>query len=159
LEEIRRRVRSDQKDEWDKLASGVDVIPLVKKSTKQNGSDKFTAPLLFTVQERNKKWRMEDILRGSKVYPGFHWPQEMMNVLKGYKGVLKDNGVNEDTTYIRIRPQERDGRIRIKADVKPKEGNGRFTVKATWDAPPWDAEIRKVAKDHMKPNWASGPRA
>jgi len=159
LEEIKKKVRSEHKAEWEKLADGVDVIPLVKKSMKQSGSDKYTAPFLFTVQERNRKWRMEDILRGSKIYPGFHWPQEMMTVLKGYKSVLKDNDVNEDTTYVRIRPQERDGRIRIRADVKPKEGNGRFTAKASWEAPPLDAEIRKRAKDHLKPTWASGGRA
>jgi hypothetical protein len=158
MEDIRKKVRSDQKEAWDKLADGVDVIPLVKKSAKQTGSDKYTAPFLFTVQERSKKWKMEDILRSSKIYPGFHWPQEMMSVMKGYRKVLTDNGVNEDAAYIRIRPQERDGRIRIKADVKPKEGNGRFTAKASWEAPPLDGEIRKKAKDHMKPTWASVAR-
>lgn len=142
LEEIKKKVRSDHKVEWEKLAEGVDVIPLVKRSVKQSGSDRYTAPFLFTVQERNKKWKMEDILRSSKIYPGFHWPQEMMSVLKGYKAVLKDNDVNEDSTYVRIRPQERDGRIRIRADIKPKEGNGRFTAKASWEAPPLDAEVR-----------------
>jgi hypothetical protein len=159
MEEIRKKVRSDHKETWDKLADGVEVVPLVRKSIKQSGSDKYTAPFLFTVPERNKKWKMEDILRSSKIYPGFHWPQEMMNVMKGYKTVLTDNGVNEDSTYIRIRPQERDGRIRIRADVKPKEGNGRFTAKASWEAPPIDSEIRKKAKDHLKPTWAPGFKA
>jgi hypothetical protein len=79
---------------------------------------------------------MEDILRSSKVYPGFHWPQEMLSVVKDYKTVLKDNGLNEETTYVRIRPTERDGRVRIRADYKAKEGNGKFSTKATWTPPP-----------------------
>ncbi len=82
---------------------------------------------------------MEDgkILRNSKIYPGFHWPQEMISVVKDYKAILKEGGVNEDTTYIRIRPNERDGNVKIRADVKGKEGSGRFTAKAFWEAPPF----------------------
>ena len=127
---------------------------LARKTAKQTGKDYYTAPLLFTVPDKNRRWRMEEILRNSKVFPGFHWPQEMLPVLKGYKTVLKDNGVNEETTYVRIRPNDREGKIRLRADVKGKEGAGRFTVKATWDAPPLCSEIRKKAKDHLMPTWA-----
>jgi hypothetical protein len=77
---------------------------------------------------------MEEILRNSQIYPGFHGPQEMMTVLKDYKTVLKDNGVNEDTTYVRIRPVEREGKLR--ADTKAKEGSRKFSTWVTWEAPP-----------------------
>jgi hypothetical protein len=66
--------------------------------------------------------------------------------------------VNEDTTYIRIRPYERDGRVKIRADLKAKEGNGRFSAKASWEAPPLCPEVRKKAKEHLKPIWASSAR-
>jgi hypothetical protein len=158
MEEIGKKVRSDLKKEWDDLVVGTDVVPLARKTVKQDKTGNYTAPLLFTVADRNKRWKMEDILRSSKVYPGFHWPQEMLNVIKDYKTVLKDNGLNEETTYVRIRPTERDGRVRIRADVKPKEGNGKFSTKATWDAPPLCPEVRKMARDHLKPIWASGGR-
>jgi hypothetical protein len=155
LAAIKGRVRSDMQDEWTKLAEGVDVAPLVRKTTKPTGKDYYSAPLLFTVQDKNKRWRMEEILRNSKIYPGFHWPQEMMTVLKDYKTVLKDNGVNEDTTYVRIRPVERDGKVKIRADTKNKEGSGKFSTRATWDIPPICPEVRKKARDHLKPIWAS----
>jgi hypothetical protein len=158
MEELGKQVRSDLKKEWDELTAGVDVVPLARKTVKQDKTGIYTAPLLFTVADRNRRWRMEDILRNSKVYPGFHWPQEMLQVLKDYKTVLKDNGVNEETTYVRIRPTERDGRVRIRADVKAKEGNGKFSAKAFWEAPPLCPEVRKMAKDHLKPTWASGGR-
>jgi hypothetical protein len=92
---IKEKVRSDMQEEWTKLAEGVDVAPLVRKTAKPTGKDHYSAPLLFTVQDKAKRWRMEEILRNSKIYPGFHWPQEMMTVLKDYKTVLKDNGVND----------------------------------------------------------------
>jgi hypothetical protein len=67
----------EMQDEWTRLTERVDVTPLVRKTSKP------TAPLLFTVQDKTKRWRMEEILLNSKIYPGFHWPQEMMTVLKG----------------------------------------------------------------------------
>jgi hypothetical protein len=155
LTAIKDRVRSDMQDEWTRLAEGVDVAPLVRKTTKPTGKDYYSAPLLFTVQDKNKRWRMEEILRNSKIYPGFHWPQEMMTVLKDYKTVLKDNGVNEETTYVRIRPVERDGKVKIRADTKNKVGSGKFSTRATWDIPPICPEVRKKACDHLKPLWAS----
>jgi hypothetical protein len=154
MEAIKGKVRSDLQEEWTRLAEGVDVAPLVRKTTKGNGKDYYSAPLLFTVQDKTRRWRMEEILRNSRVYPGFHWPQEMMPVLKDYKTVLKDNGLNEDTTYVRIRPVEREGKVKLRADTKAKEGAGKFSTRATWEAPPLCPEVRKKAQDHLKPTWA-----
>jgi hypothetical protein len=152
---IKDKVRSDMQEEWTRLAEGVDVTPLVRKTVKAKDKDTYTAPILFTVQDKTRRWRMEEILRNSKIYPGFHWPQEMMTVLKDYKTVLKDNGVSDELTYIRIRPVERDGKVKLRADTKAKEGSGKFSTKATWEAPPMCPEVRKKAKDHLKPIWAS----
>ena len=152
---IKEKVRSDMQDEWTRLAEGVDVTPLVRKTSKPTGKDYYSAPLLFTVQDKTKRWRMEEILRNSKIYPGFHWPQEMLTVLKDYKTVLKEGGVNDDTTYTRIRPVEREGKVKLRADTKGKEGSGKFSMKATWDAPPLCPEVRKKAVDYLKPTWAS----
>jgi hypothetical protein len=150
---IKEKVRSDMQEEWTKLAEGVDVAPLVRKTAKPTGKDHYSAPLLFTVQDKAKRWRME--LRNSKIYPGFHWPQEMLTVLKDYKTVLKDNGVDDSTTYIRIRPVEREGKVKLRADTKIKEGSGKFSTRATWEAPPLCPEVRKKSRDHLKPIWAS----
>jgi hypothetical protein len=152
---IKDKVRSDMQEEWTRLAEGADVTPLVRKTIKAKDKDTYTAPILFTVQDKTRRWRMEEILRNSRIYPGFHWPTEMMTVLKDYKTVLKDNGVSDETTYIRIRPVERDGKVKLRADIKAKEGAGKFSTKATWEAPPMCPEVRKKARDHLKPTWAS----
>jgi hypothetical protein len=152
---IKDKVRSDMQEEWTRLAEGADVTPLVRKTIKAKDKETYTAPILFTVQDKTRRWRMEEILRNSKIYPGFHWPTEMMTVLKDYKTVLKDNGVSDETTYIRIRPVERDGKVKLRADIKAKEGSGKFSTKATWEAPPMCPEVRKKARDHLKPIWAS----
>jgi hypothetical protein len=69
------------------------------------------------------------------------------------RGSLKEK-YSEDKHYIRIRPEEKDGKWRIKADVKPKEGEGRFKLGATWDIPPMCADIRKNKPEWVKPTWA-----
>jgi len=125
--EIRKKIRNDHVGEFDELIKHADVAPLTRKTFKATNKNYFSAPLLFTVQDKAKRWKLEDILRGSKVYPGFHWPQEMINPIKEYRRILKEEGrIDEETTYVRIRPVERDGRLRIKADTKEKTSTGRF---------------------------------
>jgi hypothetical protein len=31
---------------------------------------------------------------------------------------------------------EREGKVRLRADTKNKEGSGKFSTRATWEAPP-----------------------
>jgi hypothetical protein len=153
--EIRKKIRNDHVGEFDELIKHADVAPLTRKTFKATNKNYFSAPLLFTVQDKAKRWKLEDILRGSKVYPGFHWPQEMINPIKEYRRILKEEGrIDEETTYVRIRPVERDGRLRIKADTKEKTSTGRFVQRASWAIPPIDAEIRKKARDLLVPDWA-----
>ncbi len=64
---IKDKVRSDMQDEWTRLAEGAEVTPLVRKTTKANGKDNYTALILFTVQDKTRRWRMEEILRNSKI--------------------------------------------------------------------------------------------
>ena len=159
IAEVRRNLRTDAVKEFDDLIKFADIAPLTRKTFKASGKDYFSAPLLFTVQDRSKKWKLEDTLRTSKMYPGFHWPQEMVAPVKEYRRILKEEGgVSEESSYVRIRPAERDGRLKIKADVREKSSSGRFALKATWEIPPICSEIRKTAKDYLKPTWAAGMR-
>ena len=50
--------------------------------------------------------------------------------------------MDDKLNYIRIRPDDRDGRMRIKADVKPKEGQVKFAPKATWAVPAFDPALK-----------------
>ncbi len=52
-------------------------------------------------------------------------------------------GVGLGTNYIRIRPEEKEGLWKIRADIKPKEGNGKFLLKSKWNIAPLDGDNRK----------------
>jgi hypothetical protein len=154
LAEIKKKIRQDHVKEFEELVKDVDVAPLTRKTFKGTGKNYFSAPLLFTVQDKAKRWKLEDMLRGSKIYPGFHWPQEMINPVKEYRRILREEGrINEDSTYIRIRPVERDGRLKIRADIKDKNSTGRFVPRAAWGIPPIDPEVRNKARDLLTPDW------
>jgi hypothetical protein len=154
LGEIRKKLRQDHVKQFDELVQDVEVAPLTRKTFKATGKNYFSAPLLFTVQDKSKRWKLEDMLRANKIYPGYHWPQEMVNPVKEYRRILREEGrVNEDSTYIRIRPVERDGRLRIRADTKDKTSTGRFVPRASWAIPPIDPEIRKKARELSVPDW------
>jgi hypothetical protein len=98
------------------------------------------------VDDRENRWELEDLLRQSKVYLAFHWGRDMVG------SSLKER--YDDKPYIRIRPEERDGKWRIKADVKPKDGNERFHLGATWEIPPMCLEVRKKNPGWVSPTWA-----
>ena len=79
----------------------------------------------------------------------------MLGPVKQLRKTITDSGVNEDTTYIRIRPEDREGKMKIRADIKPKVGGERFVLKATWKVPALDSDIREANKDWTKPTWAN----
>ncbi len=48
----------------------------------------------------------------------------------------------------------KDGKWRIRADTKPKTGEGKFTLRATWPIMAADTNIRESDKDWAKPTRA-----
>jgi hypothetical protein len=74
--------------------------------------------------------------------------------MKKIKEELKNGGVDDTTHYVRIRPEQKDGKWRIRADTKPKTGEGKFSLKATWSIMAADATIRESDKEWAKPTWA-----
>jgi hypothetical protein len=120
-----------------------------------------TAPILVTIQDRETRWQVEDTLRKSKVFPGFHWPREMVDSVKAYRKVVEDLGYSDQDYYVRIRPEQRDGQWHVRADAKTKEntgsgtGNGKFMPIASFDLPPMEAGLRSSSGDWLKPVWVS----
>jgi hypothetical protein len=151
------KVRSDLRDRYDALCKKASKVILAKQTTKHKvgGNDIWTAPVLLGFQDRSDKWEMEDLLRKSKLFPAYHWPKEMIEPVKQFRKVVRDTGVCESDTFIRIRPAERDGKSSIRAEIKKKEGTGKFTTFAVWDVPPMDSNIRDKVADWDKPVWTA----
>ena len=83
----------------------------------------------------------------------YHWPKEMIEPVKILRQTIIDSGIDTNTHYIRIWPEEKDGQWKIRADTKEKVGTSKFTIKARWSVPPMDPTLRNANKDWAKPTW------
>ena len=60
---------------------------------------------------------------------------ECMEFIRETKKEICKLGYAESSHIVKIRPECRNGRIRIKGEVREKKG-GRYRVVALWEAPP-----------------------
>jgi hypothetical protein len=81
----------------------------------------------------------------------------MMDNVKAYRQVIDKMGFSNDDYFVRIRPEQRDGSWRIKADAKSKaeDSNGRFFPVAAFDLPPLDPALRSMCDSWLRPIWVS----
>ena len=156
---LREKVRSDLRAKYDKTMQRAAVAVIARQTTRRAypSGEIWTAPILVSLPDRDTKMELEDMLRQSNCYPAFHWPKEMIEPVKTLKKIINEGGVPDSSHYIRIRPDERDGRLRIRADIKPKAAGSKFSLKATWKIPAADAKLRQHNKDWAKPTWVSPP--
>jgi hypothetical protein len=118
-----------------------------------DGKEIWTAPVLVTIPEKENRWDVENCLRKSKLFPSFHWPREMVDNVKKFRQVVRNMGYSDQTHFIRIRPEERDGSWRIRADVKQKDSDARFVSVASFDIPPLDESLKISCAGWEKPVW------
>jgi hypothetical protein len=126
----------------------------MKRKDQKGDQEIWTAPILVSLEDRESRWELEDLLRGSNLYPTFHWNREMVGLVKEMRSSLKEK-YPEEKHFIRIRPEEREDKWRIKADVKRRgEDGARFKFGASWDIPPMCPDVRKQNPEWIKPSWA-----
>ena len=159
---LKAKVKADDQPRYEELVrkSAVQVLAnkSVKRKRKSDGQDIWTAPVVLAIPDRETRWEMEDLLRRSKIYPTFHWPKEFLDPLKRMREELSKK-IDEDSHYVRIRPVLADGKWRIRADTRAKEGNDRFSAAASWEMPPLDPALRDRLPNWFTPTWAQAPKA
>jgi len=137
LEEIRRHTRKEEIGFLNGILRRTRVIVLGRRTEgmQERGRTGYTVPILFQCQERKEGQELERILKTAGYFTTFHWPREVMEFIRKIKEEARKIGNTNPESYFRIRPEEREGSIRIKVDAKPKVG-GRYTMKGIWVCPP-----------------------
>ena len=137
LGEVRKAARSGETGELDKILRRTRVVVLGKRTeVRQEGGETIqSVPILLQCQDRKDGQVLEGILKAAGYFPTLHWPEEVMDFIKGVREEVIRRGVSEQGSWIRIRPEEEEGRIRIRVDTKPKTG-GRFRLEGVWVCPP-----------------------
>jgi hypothetical protein len=127
LDNFKEDVNLSNRKRLDILIRRTRVIVLGKETSAITirGKSVHTVPILLECRNVEDKEELAGILREAEYYGSFHWPLEMMDVVKGIREGVRRMGYNEERQYIRIRPEERDGKLQVRADVKDKNG-GRF---------------------------------
>jgi len=146
LGEVRKAARREEEGQLEKVLRRTRVVVLGKRTEGRREGEQTiqSVPILLQCQDMRDMQVLEGILKEAGYFPTLHWPEEMMEFVKGVREEVKRSGVSEQECWIRIRPVEEEGKIRIRVDTKAKSG-GRFRLEGVWRCPPlnkgyWDEE-------------------
>jgi hypothetical protein len=146
LDTVRGNAREDNQRWLDNVIRRTRVVILGKRTvrrTVRGNRTEFSVPILFQCRDRRDAEDLDTILRGAGYYPSFHWPREVLEFIGGVKEEVRKQGFSEKDYYYKVRPENRDGTVQIKVEVKPKEG-GRFSLKGIWSCPPLQRYLWEV---------------
>jgi hypothetical protein len=153
LDTVRSYAREDSQRWLDTILKRTRVVVLGKRTVRRTARDdrtEFSVPILFQCRDRRDAEDLDSILRGAGYYPSFHWPREIMDFVGAVREEVRKMGFSDREYFQRIRPEYRDGALQIKAEVKQKEGNGRFQLKGVWGCPPLRRQLWDAVPDLLK---------
>ena len=145
ITKVRTFCAEDDRRAYDIIIRRTRVIILGKGTSRRMRDQdvEFSVPTLFQCRDRRDTEDLDSIMRAAGYFPSFHWPREMMEFVGDIRRMVTDNGVDDRANFIRVRPEVREGNLMVKAEVRPKSFQGKFTLKGLWQIPPlnralWD---------------------
>ena len=157
LEAVRRKVSRSEEVRVNKVLRRTRVVVLGKETgnRKVEGKDVVTVPILFQCMDRQDVTLLEEVLRDAGLFPTFYWPDEIVEFVGELKKEVRKGGCAEKDWWIRVRPEEEDGKVRVRVDTKPRSG-GRFRLKGVWACPPLSRGLWKEVPGLYDPIWLEG---
>ncbi len=157
LEAVRRKVSRKDTVRVDKVLRRTRVVVLGKETgnRKVEGKDVVTVPILFQCMDRQDVIILEEVLRDAGLFPTFYWPDEIVEFVGELKKEVRNGGSDEKDWWIRVRPQEEDGKVRVRVDTKRRSG-GRFRLKGVWACPPLRRGLWDEVVGLFDPIWQEG---
>jgi len=137
LGKVRERTRLEETGDVNRVLKRTRVVVLGKRTEvrQSRGRTVYTVPILFECQDRKDAQEIDKTLRDAGYFPTFHWPSETMEFIRNIREKVRKMGHTEENSYVRIRPQVREGTTLIRVDAKLKVGGG-CTMKGIWVCPP-----------------------
>jgi hypothetical protein len=149
---LREDVHPDSRAHFDRILRRTRIQILGRRTETRTVRDRMvhTAPILLECQGRQDACELDGILKDSGYFSSFHWPQEIMEFVNEIRDEVRYQGYEERDFFVKVRPEDRNGEIRLRAEVKEKNG-GRWQMKAMWACPPANKEMWSMVKDLWKP--------
>jgi hypothetical protein len=156
---LRNDIHPEDRQHFDRILRRTRIQILGRGTEQRRDRSKVihTVPVLLECQDRTDSWDLDSILRHAGYFSAFHWPKEAMEFVNGIRDDVRRNGCGEQDFYVKVRPEERGGEIRIRADVKQKNG-GRWQMKAVWNCPPLNRDFWDLCDDPYSPAVVGGGR-
>jgi len=131
LGEVRKRTRTEETEQVNRILRRTRVVVLGKRTERREyrGRTECTVPMLRALRS---------LSQGAPSLSKSRFAQERRAKERFQRAMcpaLMKMGATEQNSYVRIRPEVREGSILLRADVKPKTG-GRFVMKGIWVCPP-----------------------
>jgi hypothetical protein len=149
---LREDVHPEDRDWFQRIMNRTRIQILGRKTEQRklrNGSI-HTVPILLECQDRRDASDLDGILKRGGYFCGFHWPKEVVEFMTGIRSEVRKQGYREEDHYVKVRPEERGGEVRIRAEVKAKNG-GRWQMVAVWQCPPLNRNMWESVKGLYKP--------
>jgi hypothetical protein len=141
---LREDIHPESRGKFDRILRRTRIQILGRRTESRKTRDRtiYTVPILLECQERNDACELDGILKDSGYFSSFHWPKEVMDFVNEIRDEVRYQGYDEKEYFVKVRPEERNGEVRLRAEVKEKNG-GRWQMKAMWACPPacrdmWD---------------------
>ena len=140
---MREDVNLADRKRFDILLRRTKIIVLGKGTTTRIIEDQVVhnVPILLEMKSEADKFEIADILRAVNWYSVYHWPGECVEFVKEVRSEVRRLGYEDHRFYVKIRPEEREGRMQIKAEVKDRAQGARFKLVAVWGVPPADKAL------------------
>jgi len=149
INETRHYVNESDLRNFDRVLKRTRIVVMGKSTARwEKGSDSgYSVPTLFQCRDRRDQDDLMTILRSAGYYPSFHWPKEMMEFVNGVREEVRKQGIRMEDHYIRVKPDQREGKVMVKAEVRPRGEGGRFTLKGVWACPPLQRDLWDDVQD------------
>ena len=134
VEKFKQDVRKENQGKFQDIMSRTRVVVLGKGTTKMEEEGKWSVPILLCCQGRGEKDEIERMLKSAGYTTLFYWPDSMVSFIRGAREELKRKGFEERKFDVKIRPERKEGRLVIRADIRTKDG-GVFRPEVYWRIP------------------------
>jgi hypothetical protein len=134
VEKFKQDVRKENQGKFQDIMSRTRVVVLGKGTTKMEEEGKWSVPILLCCQGRGEKDEIERMLKSAGYTTLFYWPDSLVSFVRGAREELKRKGFEERKFDVKIRPERKEGRLVIRADIRTKD-RGVFRPEVYWRIP------------------------
>jgi hypothetical protein len=136
LSALKKDITKDEEQKFEDIMKMTKVVVLGKRTEEKEvkGKKIHTVPVLLCCPSIREKDVVERTLRAAGHRTSFYWPDGLVDFVRGARAEVRQNGYDESRYHVRIRPDRREGRVIIRADIRTKDG-GRLRPQAYWRVP------------------------